>query len=62
MSDMLKGGEDMDDIFDDGIDAEEMALILGLADEVSQAEQERLKKEKELLDEDDLQAENDDDY
>ncbi len=52
----------MDDIFDDGIDAEEMALILGLADEVSQAEQERLKKEKELLDEDDLQAENDDDY
>jgi hypothetical protein len=59
---MLKGSEDMEDIFDDGIDAEEMALILGLADEISQAEKERLKKEKELFDEDDLQREDEDDY
>ena len=52
----------MDDIFDDGIDAEEMALILGLADEISQAEKERLKKEKELFEDDDLQREDEDDY
>ncbi len=52
----------MEDIFDDGIDAEEMALILGLADEISQAERERLRIEKELSDEDNLKTENDDDY
>ena len=60
---MLKVGEDMEDIFDDGIDAEEMTLILGLADEsLTQEERERLRMEKEqsLLEDDDFERDDED--
>ncbi len=60
---MLKVGEDMEDIFDDGIDAEEMTWILGLADEsLTQEERERLRMEKEqsLLEDDDFERDDED--